>query len=106
MDNFTRMLNPCELEKEEKVGAKWTEGRFLMGFIKIQMTDQLITSSNCNHSLKWLCIFFPSLFIMSNVASWCKLTLNDWILNLVALSKTMQSEQRCSLHDNNCSCQT
>ncbi|KRZ52318.1 hypothetical protein T02_3834 [Trichinella nativa] len=100
----------CKLEKEETApnGLRVCkeENSGLAQIVEYRMQADIDnkltieTSSNWNHSLKWLCIFFPSLFIMSN------LTLNDWILNLVALSKTMQNEQRCSLHDNNCSCQT
>ncbi|KRX24107.1 hypothetical protein T07_5057 [Trichinella nelsoni] len=61
---------------EVTVGAKWTEGMQGIEFrscpdcrIQADIDNKLTieTSSNWNHSLKWLCIFFPSLFIMSNM---------------------------------------
>ncbi|KRZ87862.1 hypothetical protein T08_6465 [Trichinella sp. T8] len=67
----------CKLEKEEKApnGLRVCkeENSGLAQIVEYRMQADIDnrltieTSSNWNHSLKWLCIFFPSLFIMSNL---------------------------------------
>ncbi|KRX62154.1 hypothetical protein T09_2535 [Trichinella sp. T9] len=87
--------NGLRVCKEENSGLAQINFKQLESFVKMALHIFSITF----HHVK--CIKVNFVFHKRK-----KLTLNDWILNLVALSKTMQNEQRCSLHDNNCSCQT